>query len=224
MVLSCKTRKINHAKISAFTVWHLRLTCYDICGNYDICGWRVMTFEGIMTFAVDVLWHLREFWHLRFTCYDICGHFDISGRFWHLRALQPPNTLTIFQTWVWGILTHGRPLWQASEQKKKKKKKKNSQRGVFDLPPPPLAVPRTRLADIPELYRERQRLVFLGERSHGTSRCVGASAGPKSWEKQKENKIRTRDRNNLNNNSCQTPKIYFSWYMTFSQFNHSNTL
>ena len=54
--------------------WHLRLTCYDIC--------------GIMTFAVDVLWHLRELWHLRLTCYDICGNFDISGRFWHLRALQ----------------------------------------------------------------------------------------------------------------------------------------
>ena len=42
-------------------LWHLRLTCYDIWGNYDICGW---------------------------TCYDICGNFDISGRFWHLRALQ----------------------------------------------------------------------------------------------------------------------------------------
>ena len=76
-------------------LWHLRLTCYDICGNYDICGWRVMTFEGIMTFAVDVLWHLREFWHLRLTCYDICGHFDISGRFWHLRALQPPLKLDL---------------------------------------------------------------------------------------------------------------------------------
>ena len=81
--------------------WHLRLTRFDICSkncnfdicgrhvmtfavnqiltfagimtfavdvlwhlrDYDICGWRVMTFEGIMTFAVDVLWHLREFWH-----------------------------------------------------------------------------------------------------------------------------------------------------------------
>ena len=66
-------------------LWHLRLTCYDIC--------------GIMTFAVDVLWHLR------LTCYDICGNFDISGRFWHLRALHSPlailDTINCYEFQFW---------------------------------------------------------------------------------------------------------------------------
>ena len=44
-------------------ILHLQLTGYDICRNFVNC-WRVMILVGIITFALDVLWHLRDLWHL----------------------------------------------------------------------------------------------------------------------------------------------------------------
>ena len=95
--------------------WHLWVPCFDICGknwNFDICGRRVMTFvvNQILTFVVDVLWHLWLFWHLWLRCYDICGHFDICG--WRVLTFVGILTFVVDVLWhlwafwhLWEILT-----------------------------------------------------------------------------------------------------------------------
>ena len=75
---------------------------FDIFCHFVDCGWHVMAFVVIWTFAGVMLWHSWLFGHLRVQFYGICGYlgicgcnvmaFVIFGKFEHFWALHPGST------------------------------------------------------------------------------------------------------------------------------------